>query len=172
MSNFTCPRRNEFGAYGRGVENEDTWRENNTCSYCGSLNQDELMRHLEEGNIRLDPTDKNYKVYVEGLPDPDAGKPTIYSSANFEQTGEGWVKVTPENIDTLPLSKWQRENYNDGKHWVKVEPTRALAHHKFYFPHLTKEQKIRFVELLNAERLNIGYPGRFYVSPYFIEMKK
>ncbi|MEN6620098.1 MAG: hypothetical protein ABFD50_00905 [Smithella sp.] len=170
MPNFTCPRRNELGAYGHSEQEKDTWDKDSTCSYCGSLNPDVLMSHLEAGDVKLGPTDKNYKVYVEGIPDPDAGKPTIYSSANFEKTEEGWVKVTPENIDSLPLSKWQRENWNDGKHWVKVEPRNALMHHKFYFQHFGDDQKNRFVELLNKKCLNIAYPGHFYRLPYFCKI--
>jgi hypothetical protein len=123
------------------------------------------MEHLEAGDVQLTPTDKNYKVYID-TPDPNAGVPTIYSSANFPQTGEGWVQVTKENRDSLPLSDWQSKHWEDG-HWVKVEPKRALAHHKFYFQHLTPEQRIRFVELLNANKLSLEYPGHFYVLPFF-----
>lgn len=39
---------------------------------------------------------------------------------------------------------------------------------KFYFQHLSEEQMREFIDLLNARRLNIGYPGHFYVLPYFI----
>lgn len=42
---------------------------------------------------------------------------------------------------------------------------------KFYYQHLSPEQMIRFVELLNQKKLKIGYPGRFYVIPYFITLK-
>jgi hypothetical protein len=39
---------------------------------------------------------------------------------------------------------------------------------KFYFQHLSREQKIEFVGLLNDKKINFGYPGRFTVLPYFI----
>jgi hypothetical protein len=42
---------------------------------------------------------------------------------------------------------------------------------KFYFQHLDEASRHEFIELLNAKRLNIGYPGRFYVLPYFIATK-
>lgn len=176
MMKFTCPRRRESGmhlnnsVFKLSGSDLDHWDSQNTCSYCGSLNQITFMEHLEAGDVKLGPTDKNYKVYVEGIPDPDAGKPTIYSSANYEQTEAGWVKVTPENIDSLPLDKWQRENYNDGKHWVKVEPRRATIFSKFYFQHLSEEQRGRFIELYNDKRLNIGYPGYFYNLPFFCKL--
>jgi len=39
---------------------------------------------------------------------------------------------------------------------------------KFYFQHLGEDARREFVDLLNAGRLNLGYPGRFYVLPFFI----
>lgn len=44
-------------------------------------------------------------------------------------------------------------------------------HQKFYFQHLSEDQKERFVVLLNTQQLNMGYPGHFYVLPYFIGRK-
>lgn len=41
---------------------------------------------------------------------------------------------------------------------------------KFYFVHLSDEQQTTFVELLNAKQLTIGYPGRFYVLPFFVQV--
>ena len=38
---------------------------------------------------------------------------------------------------------------------------------KFYFQHLTKEQRIEFVRRLNAKELNIGPPGHFYRLSFF-----
>lgn len=42
---------------------------------------------------------------------------------------------------------------------------------KFYFQHLTQLQRGEFIQLLNDKKLNIGYPGRFYVLPYFAVVK-
>ena len=39
---------------------------------------------------------------------------------------------------------------------------------KFYFQHLSDDQKHRFVDLLNAKTLKIGDPGHFYRLPFFI----
>lgn len=38
---------------------------------------------------------------------------------------------------------------------------------KFYFQHLTVEQQREFIDLINARRVVIGYPGRFDVLPFF-----
>jgi hypothetical protein len=101
---YLCPRRSEHPAIFR-LLSEDTLGA--TCSFCGSLNPDEFMKQAEAG-VKLGPTDKNYKVYVN-------------------------------------------------------------EHTKFYFQHLTDEQMQKFVELMNAKKLNIGYPGHFYVLPYFMK---
>lgn len=39
---------------------------------------------------------------------------------------------------------------------------------KFYYQHLSDEQKKRFVDLYNSRTMKVGYPGRFYVSPFFM----
>ena len=39
---------------------------------------------------------------------------------------------------------------------------------KFYFQHLTIDQRVEFVELLNNREINIGYPGHFYTRPFFV----
>lgn len=38
---------------------------------------------------------------------------------------------------------------------------------KFYFQHLSQEQREEFITLLNAKTIHIGYPGHFYVLPFF-----
>jgi hypothetical protein len=57
-----CPQRIE-GPF--RYPDKDTWRSDDTCSHCGSMNPDILMKRLEAGNIELGPTDKSYKVYVK-----------------------------------------------------------------------------------------------------------
>lgn len=52
----------------------------------------------------------------------------------------------------------------------------SMKHGKFYFQHLSDEQRTQFIKILNekvydAEKketnIKIGYPHRFYVLPYF-----
>lgn len=40
---------------------------------------------------------------------------------------------------------------------------------KFYFQHLSEEQKMEFIDLLNAGKVRVGYPGHFYRLPYFCQ---
>lgn len=66
----TCPRRAEQGLdrddtpFMNSGTNKDVWREDDTCSWCGSFNPDALMKLLEEQAVELEPTDKSYKAYV------------------------------------------------------------------------------------------------------------
>ena len=42
---------------------------------------------------------------------------------------------------------------------------------KFYYQHLDEAQRLEFIELASANRINIGYPDWFYVLPFFIAME-
>lgn len=53
------------------------------------------------------------------------------------------------------------------KAYVQLERGKS----KFYFQHLSETQRAEFVRLLNAKKLKFGYPGHFYVLPYFISVR-
>lgn len=40
---------------------------------------------------------------------------------------------------------------------------------KFYFQHLSQDGQQKFIDLLNAGRVNVGAPGHFYVLPFFVK---
>lgn len=103
-----CPRAIENTIF--NYPTDISWDARNCCTYCGSFNPDTLMERLEKGDITIEPTDKNYKIYVKGISD-------------FT---------------------------------------------KFYFQHLSEDQKKRFIELLNEKKIKFDYPGYFYVKPFFI----
>ena len=44
-------------------------------------------------------------------------------------------------------------------------PGRVQA--KFYFMHLSQEQQDQFIELHNSHQMVVGFPGHFYVPPFF-----
>jgi hypothetical protein len=70
MTNNKCPRREELGDSSVfNLPEQDEWRGDKTCSYCGSLDPDEALRLVEAGE-QVDPTDKNYKMYVNGSSSP------------------------------------------------------------------------------------------------------
>lgn len=100
------------------------------------------MVRLEAGDIEIVPTDKSYKLYLEN------------------KGGESF-KQTYRNCPSGSTCKGP----DDCTHWVTRERTGT----EFYFQHLSDEQKTRFIELLNAGKLSIGFPGHFYVLPYFMK---
>lgn len=114
---FYCPRAIENGGgpnspFQPPFNGEATWREDGTCSYCGSLKPELFFEQVEKG-AEIGPTDKSYKAYVRLVDHtvPGAGK--------------------------------------------------------FYFQHLDEDQRTRFIELVNERKMTIGYPGHFYVLPFF-----
>lgn len=158
------------------------------CSYDGSLHPDVFMEWLDKPGTTLTPTDKNYKVYIRVASD-DTDEMRVVSSTSREQRpgddqgmeyGREWmayedaVERYPElrddyerhlrHIETLGSSHpWRHET-----HWVQVGPRGNTREDKFYFEHLSDEQKTKFVEMLNAKKLNLDYPGHFYRLPFFI----
>lgn len=130
--------------YARAFAGPDEYRGDDTCSFCGSLNPATLLARLEAGDVELGPTDKSYKVYVRNK-----------GGAEFKQT---YRDCGNEAKCTGP---------DDCTHWV----TRETDSTKFYFQHFDEAQQNRFIELYNEKRLQIGYPGHFYVRPYFTRPK-
>lgn len=44
---------------------------------------------------------------------------------------------------------------------------RPVERTKFYFQHLSLEQRDEFIRLYNARKIMMAYPGHFYTVPYF-----
>jgi hypothetical protein len=133
-----CARQNEFDVKRFGAA---TWRaDDRSCSYCGSMNADDFMQRLEQGDVELGSTDKNYKVYVH-----NAG------GVAFKQS----YRDCPRDANcTGP---------DDCGHWV----TREIQDGKFYFYHLSEAQQTRFIELYNAGKIRMAGGFGFYVLPFF-----
>jgi hypothetical protein len=108
------------------------------------MNPDDFMSRLESGTVRLGATNKSYKVYVSNA----GGEP-------MRQT----FRDCPRDATCTP---------DDCAHWT----TRETHQQKFYFEHLSHEQRARFVELLNDRRLKFGDGESFYVLPFFMEYRR
>lgn len=161
MSKHLCPRRGENPGPWSFVPEEDGWDERDGrlhCSYCGSLAPELFMEAVENGHA-VGPTDKGYKAYIE-FADPLYGQRVqVGSSSGPTHDREGRPNqpdLTPEEI---AAGRYDRPLFGNAGP-VKTE--------KFYYMHLSSSQKMRFVELLNEKRMNIGPPGHFYVLPYFL----
>jgi hypothetical protein len=142
------------------------WREDGTCSYCGSISPEEFLKAAKEG-CELGPTDKNYKVYIK-LVEPNPEELRVISAINHDPKHDQskWIPADPE---VLKNSGWGSDS---GYKWMMLAPKGPTKHAKFYFEHLNEDQKREFIELLNAKTLNIGYPGHFYNPPFFCSYKR
>ena len=159
-----CPRRGENPASDSIFPGDDTWRTRDgyqSCSYCGSMHQDDMMEMALAG-AEIGPTDKNYKMYIK-VPDPKAGQRVKIgrTSGPVRRNSNGeWSIEKPTIIERI------RGRYSRPVYGVAGEQKTA----KFYFQHLTEEQKEIFVGLINDKKLNLGYPGRFYRLPFFVKI--
>lgn len=172
---FTCPRRAEIR--GNVVEDwtqpgPDTYvtraglvAQPSGCSYCGSMSGDDFMAAVRAG-AEVGPTDKSYKVYVAGLPNPAAGKLRV--SGVSTDPREGWLAWSE-------LDREQRKAVKayGGDTWASRK-TRGFAftrhgattEGKFYLPHLTPAQGSEFRSMYLAGEVTMGYPGHFYRPIY------
>ncbi len=92
----------------------------------------------------------------------------MWSSAiTFEpDTGAGsggWEKVTDENRHLLAESGGRAPATSTSG----AAKTARSIQAKFYFQHLSEAEQDRFIELHNTRKLNLGFPGHFYVPPFF-----
>jgi hypothetical protein len=129
-----------------------------SCSYCGSMHPDDFFDAIERG-CEIGPTDKNYKVYVD-YPDPRAGEQRIVSAITFEPREEErdrWIPVSEKECADLERDGWSVE----GKLYVQYT-TRDQLHLKMYMHHLNRANADRLRALIEAGKVKIGYPGRFY----------
>lgn len=166
---FTCPRRTD------GVTDRDRWETGHglisqhaelSCSYCGSLQPARFMELVAEG-WPVTPTDKGYKAYI-GRPLTEAEKDDRrrqwrrdWRSAAFTACREDpEYKPTPAEVEAMLDKLWEHH----GKLQI-LSPT--ATDYKFYFPHLSNDQRHEFVERYNSGEMAVGYPGFFYVAPYF-----
>jgi hypothetical protein len=100
------------------------------------------MARLELGDVELGTTHKNYKVYVVNA----GGEP-------FKQSyREG----------NLPFAGY------DTPDWVTWDVDQV----KFYFQHLSQEQKKKFIELFNTNKIKFQGGLRFNPLPFFCKPTK
>ena len=168
----TCPRR--MGEYGpwEHTEGRDAWTTGHgvvgqdavglSCSFCGSLHPDRFMELVREG-WEVGPTDKDYKAYL-CRPRGDAERAERKATwlRNFKP--EEVRAVAEERGENPDQTQAELEAYYDAQ-VAPLEASTTAA--KFYYQHLSTEQRDEFIALYNEGRLKIGYPGRLYVLPFF-----
>jgi len=163
-----CPRREEAPHIAKAFPEGDVWDDRDgyrACTYCGSMHPDDLFEAIERGD-KLGPTDKSYKIYVD-LPHKNPDSVRVVGSANFKpgDSYKNWNDLTPEEKEIA-----KGYDPTDGQErFIQFGTNGAINHAKFYFQHLSPEQRTKFVQLLNDKKMNIGYPGYFYSLPYFVK---
>lgn len=168
----TCPRRmTEFGSWRRD-EGIDTWTTGPglvgqgaigpSCSFCGSLNPDRFMELVREGWI-VGPTDKNYKAYLD-RPATEAEKQAARDRWNASSIGQALQRAAAAEGKTPEQAAEELDRAYETEY-----PTANSAGQvaKFYYQHLSAEQRDEFITLYNDHRMTVGYPGHLYVTPFF-----
>lgn len=110
---------------------QETFR---TCSYCGSIHPEDLVKVLAEG-ATLGGSDWKYgwphKFYVEGIPNPKLGQEyPQYMYGGLRAGEEGWEQYQDgfNSHDGTPKMEWRKL-----LHMAKCPPT---VHAKWYNDHL------------------------------------
>jgi hypothetical protein len=138
MSNFTCPRRSEdFMLDG---------------PFVGAGRGQDTFR-TDHTCSYCGSLDQN--IFMERLERGDV---------SLTPTNKNY-KVYVRNQGGEQFSQTYRDCYKPDicTHWV----TREMSETKFYFQHLSEDQRKRFIELVNAGA-KLEYPGRFYRLPFFM----
>ena len=156
---FECPRRAEIPHFTHRQipPPPDRWQADGTCSWCGSISPAKFFEAIEAG-CEIAPTDKNYKAYVR-LPNPDVGKIVETGS----ESGPAFDIDGRPTRDDLTDQEKAEGRYRRTFHGPAGPHIRA----KFYFQHLSKADRARFIELHNADKMKIAFPGHFYTRPFF-----
>lgn len=181
-----CPIHGSAWRHGRNMANAPEGR---YCSWDGSMHPDEFMAWLEKPGTRLTPTDKSYKVYIDVVSDeadvmrhissctrrPGGSRPGV----DGMEYGREWISWE-EAVRRHPEMKGEHEEHlrhvaslalghpwHTDTHWIQVAPRGERRESKFYFEHLSGEQRQRFIEKLNAGELTLREPGFFYALPFF-----
>lgn len=105
-----------------------------TCSYCGSINPEDLYRLLSEGNGTLSGSDWKYgwphKFYLEGVANPIAGVET-----------HSYCYGPREGLEKYGAPGFEPEEHEPG-HWrivSSVSPAPRATFGKWYNEHLDDE---------------------------------
>jgi hypothetical protein len=171
-----CPRRSETPGGVFRHNSPDVWRQRGglagqenvgrSCSYCGSLHPGRFMELVRDGWI-VGPTDKPYKAYL-------ARPRTAQEIAVLRQQ---WTDAT-DGAAQIIRAAGQRDGKTAGqvaddleRFWATQElPLASESGHaaKFYYQHLSADQRREFVDLYNARTMRLSYPGFFYSLPYFM----
>lgn len=137
-----------------------------TCFYCGSIHPYDLLRAMMAHPVALERTDRKYgyphKFYVEGIPNPLAGKPvslvstsaSTYHYPDFDAfkkahpESDGWCNHTQKPHETHPeITSFRAE---------QKSPAHATSHAKFYTKHIADVEGDKRTALIEAIQKRTG----------------
>ncbi len=76
---FVCPRRESLAFLNpEGSPTPDSWSDDKTCGYCGSMRPEDVIALIESGSAEIGTTDKNYKIYVRRINSDDTETRKFY----------------------------------------------------------------------------------------------
>lgn len=167
----TCPRRmTDLGGWAR-TEGLDAWTTGHgligqdavglSCSFCGSLHPDRFMELVREG-WEVGPTDKNYKAYL---------RQPLTTEEEAQQKAD-WIRRDAVAKAVREAAKQAGKSAEEiaaalDEQWGRYAHFSHGPEAKFYYQHLSVEQRDEFIALYNERRMKVGYPGHLYVLPFF-----
>lgn len=169
MSGHTCPRRAEGGPWAQrptaeAADGPDDYQpggglvgQPRACTYCGSMSPEDFLDAVKAG-AEVGPTDKSYKVYVRGMPNPDPDRLHVLTSSSQPREGlKSWGELSKAERKAVKAGGGR-----DRKNWFYSFRTMATVDGKFYFGHMSEAQGSEFKRLYLDGKVNMGYPGHFY----------
>ena len=93
-----CPLQADLSPVFHASHMKFGWRDDGTCEYCGSISPALFWRAVAD-NCELVPTDKGYKVYVQGEKAPTTKGACKFYFEHFSEEDQAWF------IDRLNLNQ-------------------------------------------------------------------
>lgn len=114
------------------------------------MHPDDFMAAIKAG-CEVGPTDKSYKAYLH----------KTLSPAEIEASREAAIARYARAMSHAAAAE-----IVDAQ-WAQMPHSGAMIG-KFYYQHLSEAQRDEFLELLRSGEMHVGYPGHFYVLPFFL----
>lgn len=148
-----------------------------TCSRCRDRRAAEEAAAEASGNRHLCPRREEVVGPMHRVPDHDTWRDRdgarVCSWCGSWNPDDLMAGLRAGTLGLGPTDKsykaYVHEAPEDGAVVDVAEGGPALGRHrgKFYFQHLDQGQRQEFIALVNAKAFPVGFPGRFYVPPFF-----
>lgn len=160
----TCPYRRLAAKPARTAQYQDAWVRRDTggtgevtCSWCGSLQPARFMELAGQGWIVL-----------PGDTDDQAGIGEPATSAQAARSKAGWLAArgVPAACGRRAAAIARAAEREWEEHGAPLAPGARQGEVRFL--HLSAAHRAAFARLHDTGKLAIGFPGAFYVTPWFM----